>query len=80
MQVVQLSEEVLEGLQSVHILTLNVGSIDGVVMKGRRETLAYLMRIDEWDVVFLQETHHTGDGQAPAYCKLFESAGYTGVV
>lgn len=80
LQEVTLSERLRGPLQCLRFLTLCVNSIneDTVKMRSRRETLAYLMRMDEWDVVYLQGTHHDGDGNKPSYVALFEDCGYKG--
>lgn len=66
-------------LQFLRFLTLNVNTINGDGNQRRRETLMRLMRMDEWDVVFLQETHHSGDSKRPPpYAKDFEECGYEG--
>ena len=79
MQEVELLEGPHRPLQCFRFLTLNVKSINGPKMKSKRDTLIYLMHMDNWDVVFLQETHHAGDGRSPpSYAADFEECGYKG--
>ena len=71
-------EEEENPLQRLRFLTLSVSSIDGSKWRGRRRTLDSLMRMDEMDVVFLQETQHGGDAKMPlSYAKGFKE--HTGV-
>ena len=76
LQEVTLSEASRGFLHKLRFLTLSVNGINRDSAK--RDTLGYLMRMDKWDVVYLQETHHNGDVTTPSYAKLFKNCGYEG--
>ena len=76
LQEVTLPEASRGFLHKLRFLTLSVNGINGDSAK--RDTLGHLMRMDKWDVVYMQETHHNGDGTTPSYAKLFKNCGYKG--
>lgn len=49
---------------SLRLLSLNV---NGLRSTSKRRTLFSLLHRDSWDVVLLQETHHTDDAEAQAW-------------
>lgn len=50
--------------RSLRLLSLNV---NGLRSADKRRTLFSLLHRDRWDVVLLQETHHTDDAEAQAW-------------
>ena len=51
---------------SLRLLSLNV---NGLRSASKRSSLFTLLRRDRWDVVLLQETHHTDEAEGQAWAE-----------
>ena len=63
--------------QSLRIATVNV---KGLCSESKKQTLAFCLRKDSLDIVFLQETRHPPQEEQPDFGDVFEACGYKGLL